>query len=249
MQKKPRTYGDNDSTGKYAKVNGVKLYYEEYGAGEPLLLLHGNSQSIEAFTYQIPELAKHYRVISVDTRGQGKSTEDGKLYTYDLFAADMNAFLDYLKLKNVNIIGWSDGGNTGLIMALNYPAKVKRLITMGANVFINESVVVKGVLPEIQKQIKALEKDTSYKARNTVRLFTMLLTEPKHRFVELQKITCPVLVLAGEDDLIDAVHTKGIAASIPKSTLLIAPKETHYFPVNNPKEFNRIVLEFLKKDF
>lgn len=245
--RKPLKYGDNDSIGKYANINGIKLYYEAYGKGEPLLLLHGNSQSIEAFTYQIPELSKHYRVISVDTRGQGKSTEDGKTYTYDLFASDMNSFLDYLGLDSVNIVGWSDGGNTGLIMAMKYPKKVKRLITMGANIFIDKSAVINGLIPAINKRIKTLENDNTDKARNSVRLMTMLLTEPRYQFEDLKKIQCPVLVLAGENDLIKATHTKEIAANISNATLLIAPKETHYFPANNSKEFNRIVIEYLGK--
>lgn len=244
--KKSLIYGDNDSTGKYANVNGIKLYYEEYGAGAPLLLLHGNRQSISAFADQIPELSKHYHVISIDTRGQGKSTEDGKAYSYDLFASDMKALLDCLKLDSVNIVGWSDGGNTGLIMALKYPDKVKRLVTMGANIFIDKSVVVKGVIPAIKKQISALEGDTSYKVKNSARLMAMLLTEPNYKFEDLQKVKCPVLVLAGENDVVKAEHTKAIAAHIPKATLLIAPKETHDFPTKNPTEFNRKVLEFLK---
>ncbi|HMC99235.1 MAG TPA: alpha/beta hydrolase, partial [Ferruginibacter sp.] len=160
------TYGNDPAAGKYADVNGVKIYYETYGQGEPLLLLHGNSCSISLFEKQIPELAKHFRVIAVDTRGQGKSSEDGKTYSYDLFAEDMNALLDQLKIDSINILGWSDGGNTGLIMAMKYPAKVKRLACMGANVFIDESVIDKSVFKTIRKEKKELSKDTSYDARN-----------------------------------------------------------------------------------
>lgn len=92
--KKSPTYGNNDSTGKYVDANGIKIYYEEYGQGQPLLLLHGNSESIQSFRQQIPEFSKHYRVIAVDTRGQGKSSENGMTYSYDLFADDMNALLN-----------------------------------------------------------------------------------------------------------------------------------------------------------
>ena len=245
--KKPLVYGSNDTAGKYANVNGIRLYYEEYGQGEPLLLLHGNSQSILAFAYQIPELSKHYRVMAVDTRGQGKSTEDGKTYSYDLFADDMKAFLDHLSLDSVNVVGWSDGGNTGLIMAMKHPQKVKRLVTMGANIFIDHTVVDKHVFKEINKQIKAVSAAATEKSKNSARLMTMLLTEPNYTFGDLKRIQCPVLVLAGEQDLIKENHTKGIATNIPKGTLLIAPKESHYFPVNNPKSFNKMVLDYLQK--
>jgi len=242
------TYGNNRHTGKYANVNGIRIYYEEYGEGEPLLLLHGNSCSINLFEKQIPVLSKQFRVIAVDTRGQGKSGEDGKTYTYDLFAEDMNALLDELHLDSVNILGWSDGGNTGLIMAMKYPKKVKRLVAMGANVFIDNSVVDKSVFKELDKQIKKeLKGDTSAWGKNRLRLVTLLLTEPKHSFEELKVIKCPVLVVAGEKDIIKEEHTKSIAANIPGSTLLIGPGETHYFPSENPKVFNAAVIDFFKK--
>ena len=241
------TFGNNSHTGKYADVNGIKIYYEEYGQGEPLLLLHGNSSSISLFEKQIPELSKQFRVIAVDTRGQGKSGEDGKTYTYDLFAQDMNALLDYMHLDSVNVLGWSDGGNTGLIMAMKYPVKVKKLVTMGANVFIDKSVVDKWVFKELDKQMKELHDDTTKWGKNRMRLMTLLLTEPKHSFEELKSISCPVFVVAGEKDIIKEEHTKKIAAGIPNSTLLIALKETHYFPSENPKVFNAAVIDFLKK--
>ncbi len=239
------TYGDNDSVGKYANINGVKLYYETYGQGEPLLLLHGNSQSINCFQLQIPDFAKKFKVIAVDTRGQGKSTEDGKRYTYDLFAEDMNAFLDYLKLDSVNVVGWSDGGNTGLIMAMRYPKKIKKLVTMGANIFIDKTVIDKSIFNEINDRINELGKSNNDQSENAKRLLCMLLTEPDHKAKELNSIKCPVLVMAGEKDLIKENHTKLIAKNIAGSTLLIAKNETHEFPFNNPASFNKIVIDFL----
>lgn len=242
------TYGNNKLAGKYANVNGIKIYYEEYGEGQPLLLLHGNTSSINLFEKQIPQLSKNFHVIAVDTRGQGKSTEDGKLYTYDLFADDMNALLNHLHLDSVNIIGWSDGGNTGLIMAMKYPAKVKKLVTMGANIFIDKTVVEKWVLKELDKQMrKELKNDTSAWGKNRKRLVKLLQTEPKHTFEELKSITCPVLVVAGEKDVIKEAHTRSIAANILNSTLLIAPKETHYFPSENAAKFNAAVIDFFKQ--
>ena len=240
-------YGNNSSVGKYADVNGIKLYYEIYGEGAPLLLLHGNRSPIATFYKQIPELAKHFKVIAVDTRGQGNSTEDGKKYTYDLFAEDMNAFLDYLHLDSVNILGWSDGGNTGLIMAMKYPDKVKRLVTMGADVFIDTTVVAPWVFKEVENQLKEFSKDTSYVSRNNWRLANLLITEPNHTFNDLKKIKCPVLVMAGQNDIIKENHTKGIAANIPYSELFIAPNQTHYFPQENPVLFNKMVIDFFSK--
>lgn len=238
-------YGNNTAVGRFANVNGIKIYYETYGSGAPLLLLHGNRSPIASFYKQIPELSKKFKVIAVDTRGQGRSSEDGKTYTYDLFAKDMNALLDELNMDSVNILGWSDGGNTGLIIAMKYPKKVRRLVTMGADVFIDSSVVDDWVFKEVKKQLKEFEKDTSYISRNNWRLANLLITEPNHTFNDLKNIKCPVLVMAGEKDIIKVNHTKGIAANIPKGTLYIAPKQTHYFPQENAEAFNKIVKDFL----
>ena len=183
-------------------------------------------------------------MIAVDTRGQGKSGDDGKTYTYDLFADDMAALLDHLHLDSVNIVGWSDGGNTGLIMAMKYPVKVRKLVTMGANVFIDHSVVDNSVFKILNKEKRELKDDTLYDSRNRLRLINLLLTEPRHSFEELKAIRGPVLVVAGEKDLIKEQHTKSIAANIPKSTLMIVPKATHYFPSEDPKAFNKAVIKY-----
>jgi len=240
-------YGNNDSVGRFVKANGINIYVETYGQGEPLLLLHGNSSDINSFRLQIPELSKHYRVIAVDSRGQGRSTEDGNTYTYDLFAEDMNALLDTLHLDSVNVLGWSDGGNTGLIMAINYPRKIKKLAAMGANVFIDGTVVEKWVFDTLRAQQRDLEHDTAAWSRNRSRLITLLLTEPRHRFEELAAIHCPVLVMAGDHDVIREPHTRQIARHISGSTLVIFKKGTHEEPWEHPDRFNKTVLDFFNR--
>ncbi|MGG9961456.1 alpha/beta fold hydrolase [Ferruginibacter sp. SUN106] len=240
-------YGENDSAGRYATVNGIKIYYEEYGTGEPLLLLHGNSMAINSFRLQIPELSKYFHVYAIDTRGHGKSGDDGKTYTYDLFADDMNALLEHLHLDSVNVLGWSDGGNTGLIMAMKYPKKVKKLITMGAVIFIDNTVVDKALFKSLHKERKELESDSSSDAPGRIRRIDLLLTEPKHTFEQLQAISCPVLVIAGEKDVVKEAHTRGIAAHIPNAILMIVPKATHQLPWEDAPLFNKAVVAFLKK--
>ena len=112
-QKGKIIYGDNPLAGHYALVNGIKLYYESYGEGQPLILLHGNGGSINAFANQIPFFEKYYRVIAVDSRLQGKSGGSSDSISYNLMASDFCALLDYLHLDSVFVLGWSDGGNDG----------------------------------------------------------------------------------------------------------------------------------------
>lgn len=240
------TYGNNDNAGHYIKANGIKIYYEEYGSGDPLLLLHGNSQSIESFRLQIKEFSKYFRVIAVDTRGHGKTSDQSKRYTYDLFADDMLALIDKLNLDKTNIVGWSDGGNTALIMALKKPEKINKIVTMGAVVFIDTTVVSQGIFDTVNAMIKELKNTTSYSAKQQLRKTTLLLEEPHHSFAELHAIKNPVLVMAGEHDLIKPGHTKGIADNIPGAVLDIVPGQTHYLPQENATLFNEKVLNFLR---
>lgn len=239
------SYDNNDTAGRHIWANGINIYYETYGAGFPLLLLHGNSESIASFDKQIQEMAKYYKIIAVDTRGQGRSSEDGKEYTYELFAADLNALLDSLHLTNVNILGWSDGGITGLIMAMKYSDKVSKLAVMGANIFSNNDAINKDVFRSVRKDLDQIRGDTSYSARNQRRLIELMLTQPNLKFSNLDSIHCPVLVMAGEMDAVKKNHTVQIAGHIPHSKLVIFSKGTHNEPKDNPALFNQTVLDFL----
>lgn len=97
-------YGSNKAAGKYAEVNGIKLYYESYGKGNPLLLLHGNGGSINAFKNQVPFFEKNYRVIAVDSRLQGKSGGSPDTLSYEMMADDFCALITYLRLDSVFIL-------------------------------------------------------------------------------------------------------------------------------------------------
>jgi pimeloyl-ACP methyl ester carboxylesterase len=242
----PQHYGENAAVGHYMPVKGAKLYYERYGHGEPLLLLHGNGQSISAFQEQIGELAKHYEVIAVDTRAHGNSQDlTAGALTYDLFAADIRQLLDSLHLRNVHVVGWSDGGNTALKLALQYPAYVNRLVLMGANLFPTSEALEPDFLQLLQRRLREASKLPAAQTGQQVRLLHLLLQEPQMTFQELHTITSPVLVMAGQQDVIREAHTRAIARHIPRAELLILPGASHYAPQEVPQVFNKAVLRFL----
>ncbi|MCI1188247.1 alpha/beta hydrolase [Hymenobacter sp. DH14] len=241
-------YGHNAQAGHTVALNGIKLYYETYGQGEPLLLLHGNGQSINAFSAQIPELAKHYQVIAVDTRAQGKSTNGKQTLTYDLFADDMSALLKALNIPAAHVVGWSDGGNTGLSLALRHPQQVKKLVTMGANLWFDTLAVTAATLKEVNKDIRmaTLLGPVNKHVRQMRPLLVLLRDYPRMKAPDLASIAAPTLVLAGEHDLIQDAHTRLIASSLPHSQLRIFPGLTHYVPREDPAAFNAAVLGFLQ---
>ncbi len=240
------TFGNNEAAGKFMDVNGIKLYYEVCGEGEPLLLIHGNNASMGSFDKQLDILSKKYRVIGLDSRGQGMSTSDDKKLTYELMADDVNVFLDKMNLKNVNILGWSDGGNIAVILAMEHPDKVKKMAVMGTVLYNNET----SVFPEINKilndQIKEMKKNGVAESDMNYRLKVLLLTEPNINPDSLKKIKAPTLVMAGEHDVMPEKHTKLIADKIPNSKILIFKGADHEAPVKISEKFNKAVLEFFE---
>lgn len=239
-------YGQNKAVGNYLKLQDTNLYYEIYGEGEPLILLHGNSGSIKDFYQQIPVLSKQYKVIAIDTRGQGKSIDSSKKdFTYKMFADDVKAVADQLKLNKVNIAGWSDGGNTGLEFALKYPEKLNKLITIGANAFPDG--VDNRLTDHFENKMLVLKELKKPEQFNEQRLLKIMLTQPRIAKKDLNKIGNKVLVIAGDNDVIKRDHTELIAKEIPNAELKIYSNATHMIPFENADQLNTDILNFLGK--
>jgi len=241
------TLGNNPKVGKYVTVNGIKIYYEIYGTGEPLLLLHGNNASIASFNNQVEVLSKKYQVIALDSRGQGNSTGDTTRITYELMAEDVNAFLDQLQLKNVNVLGWSDGGNIALILAMQHPDKVKQMAVMGTVLFNNDSSVTPETNKLIRNQVKEMQAKGAATSNMDYRLKMLLLTEPNINPDSLLKIQTPTLVMAGQHDVVKEKHTKLIAEKIANSKLVIFKGADHEAPKKIAQLFNQTVLDFFSQ--
>src|SRR5579872_1733092 len=120
-QEKSIPYGDNRAAGKYYDVRGIKMYVEVYGAGKPLLLLHGNGGSISAFSQTIPYFAKKYKVIAVDSRAHGKTIDTKDSLSFEMMADDFSALMDKMHIDSAYVIGWSDGGIDALALAMRHP--------------------------------------------------------------------------------------------------------------------------------
>ena len=221
----------------------IKLHYVEKGSGEPLILLHGNSESSSYFIHQISYFSKKYRVIAIDTRGHGWSPRGTKPFTITQFAEDLYDFMKDREIEQANILGFSDGGNIALVFALNHPECVKRLILNGANLY-PEGVKEKAQLPIMlgykiagkfsKKYRRALEKEE---------MLGLMVNEPNICPEELDKLNIKTLVIAGTDDLIKEEHTQLIYERLPKARLVFI-KGDHFIATKCPKVFNRAVEKF-----
>lgn len=243
-------YGNNSEAGKYIDVNGIKMYCEVYGTGEPLLLLHGNGRSLGDYKYQIPFFAEEFQVIAVDSRSQGKSVDDGEKLSYQMMADDFNALLDALEIKSANVIGWSDGGVVGLLLAISYPEKVKKLTITGANTTCDSKIFDPAVNTLIEEYTKTLESaEQNAETKNTLKLFRMMKVEPNIPPTDLQKIKCPVFVIGGDKDAVKPSHTVQVFENIPNSYLWILPAAGHGTVHKYSGEFNTKVKEFLTEPY
>ncbi|MBN1466381.1 alpha/beta hydrolase [candidate division KSB1 bacterium] len=246
-------YGMNRA-GKYADVNGVKMYYEIYGCGENVIVIHGNNDCIWDMRYQIRHFSSHYRVIAADSRGHGKSELGEGTLTYEQMADDWAALLDLLKIDSTFVIGWSDGGIIGLLLAIHHPQKVKKLAAMGANLQPDTSAVHPWVVNWVKRQMQGVESmiamnDTSKNWALMRQQLQLLEKQPHISLIDLHKISSPVLILAGDSDVIREEHTVLIYQNIPQAQLCIFPGETHMAPVENPDLFNKVVHEFFIRPF
>jgi len=129
-----RWASDAAGSGTYAEVNGINLYYETHGSGHPLILLHGGLGSGEMFGPTLPTLADHHQVILVDLQGHGRTADIDRPIDVRLMAGDVAALIDHLGLREPDVVGYSLGGGVALQVAIQYPEKVRRVVTVSANI-------------------------------------------------------------------------------------------------------------------
>jgi pimeloyl-ACP methyl ester carboxylesterase len=235
-------YGSNKKVGKYAKVNGINLYYEIYGTGKPLVILHGNGGSIDDAEEHIAFFKDKYKVIAIDSRGQGKSIDDTTKLTYDLMASDVNQLLEQLQIDSAYIWGHSDGAIVSLILAMDYPKKVKKAIAYAANLTPDTMGLSHAAYQE------TVEKSTSKDLKER-QLNIMMLNYPHIPFSDLHKIKAEILVMSGDNDEIPLSHTMDIYKNIEKSNLCIMPAVTHYGAWQKPQLFEELAIDFFEKPF
>lgn len=239
QQNPPVNYGNNPQAGNYYNNNGSKIYYEVYGVGKPVVLLHGNGGSIRGRATYIADLSKKYKVIAFDSRCHGKSDCPVGYLTYEQMADDVDKVLQRLGIDSTYIWGHSDGGIIGLLLAIHYPAKVKKLLATGANLRPDSTAVEPGLFPLLDVMEKQAKADSiRYKQ------FLLVVEQPHIPVSDLQKIKGDVLIMAGDRDAIRVEHTMEIFKNIPGALLCILPGTTHFVYSDRPQWFKEMMYDF-----
>ncbi len=235
---------------------GAHVRYVAYGQGDPVLLLHGGLSNKLSWFSQIPWLVQSgRRVILIDTRGHGESTSGDAALTYQLFAQDTLMVLDRLHIQRTDIVGWSDGGIIGLLLGLEAPQRVGKLVAISAN--FHPSGLIQDAEntqndPLSQPQHKIIDWARSVwsgAGKNhpalEAEINALWRTAPQLNYADLKAITAPTLVIAGENDIIDLPHSGELAQMLANGKIDIVLGAGHAAPVTHARQVNALIASFL----
>jgi pimeloyl-ACP methyl ester carboxylesterase len=248
----PAPLPDADEHG-HVEHDHARIWYAAYGAGSPVILLHGGLGHSGNWGYQVPALVKSgRRVILVDSRGHGRSTRDARPYTYELMASDVLAVMEALRLDKAAMVGWSDGACVALILARTAPARVDRVFYFGCNMDpsgvkeIVPSPILGRCIGRHAKDYARLSATPDQFKEFAAAVGLMMKTQPNYAARDLAEIRVPVTVVHSEgDEFIRLEHAEYLARTIPGARFLVLDGVSHFAPLQRPELFNRAVLDFL----
>lgn len=249
----------NHHSGQYLSIGNAKIYYEIAGdENKPaLLFLHGGFGNMEDFNTIISLLKNDYRIIGIDSRGQGKSTLGSVKLSYEIIQEDIEAILKHLKIETLNIIGISDGGIVAYRLACFSNLKIKKLITVGSRWHSSNVADTKDVLQKVTVDFwkeKHVETVEIYEKLNpspdfeklTPLIVNMWLNEGSYPNEELRNINCDILIIHGDkDNLIKRKFVFELADLIPNSNLLNIAFANHVVYTEQPEILMHSINEFL----
>ena len=227
-------------TSDYAEVNGLRMYYEIHGTGEPLVLLHGGLSTIEStFAKVLPSLAKTRQVIAIEQQGHGHTADIDRPLSYEQMADDTDALLKHLKVENADFFGWSDGANVTLQLAIRHLTRVRKLVLLGACIDSEDALEpeilawVKDAKPEdFGPEVKAAYTKAAPNPAEWPTLIAklkLLWTESKPMSTTaLQSIEVPVLVMAGDRGGDRPEHAVRLYRTLPNAQLAVLPGTSRF---------------------
>lgn len=225
----------------------AKIHYYECGNGPPLILLHGNSESKSCFLKQIPVFSRLFHCVIIESRGHGSSTHGSEKLSLSLMADDVFAVMDALSIEAAHILGFSDGGNIAIHMALKAPVRLLSLILSGAN--SEPSGLTRGgmALIKLTQQLLRAGALISTAIKRRLEIWELMIYEPSFNEKELCSIKIPTLITAGERDIILWEHTEYLHRCIENSELKIFKGGDHHVNSKLSKAYNETVCNFLNK--
>jgi pimeloyl-ACP methyl ester carboxylesterase len=218
----------------YAPVNGLKMYYEIHGEGEPLVLIHGGGSTIQtSFSKILPLLAQHYKVIAVELQAHGRTNDRDSAVSFEQDANDVVGLLAYLKIPKTNFLGFSNGGQTAMQIGISHPEIVNKLIIVSA--FYKREGAINGFFESMENanlgNMPAPLKEAYLKINNDSVGLQNMFNKDRARMLhfkdwddkDLASIKSPSLIIAGDRDVVTTDHLVKMSQIIPNSQLMILP--------------------------
>ncbi len=235
-----------------APIGGIRIWYAVFGHGEPVILLHGGLANANYWGLQVRALEPRYEVIVMDSRGHGRSSRDAAPFGYDLMASDVIGLMDYLHLRRVAIVGWSDGAIVGLDLAIHHPERLTRLFAFAANSDpsgvkdVNQSPVFTAFIARASREYRELSPTPTQYEAFLAQIEKMWASQPHFSAAQLRGIATPTWIVdADHDEAIKRENTDYMAAAIPGAGELILPEVSHFAFIQDPAMFNAALLHFL----
>lgn len=232
----------------------ARIWFATFGNRDApaVLLLHGGGGSADYWGDLVRELVTSYHVIVIDSRGQGRSTNEAAAISYRQMAADAIAVLDHIGVTQTAVIGWSDGANTGFYLALSRPDRIRALFAFAGNTNpagyqanTNPSAM-RAYVARTKKEYQTLSPQPARYGEIMRQLSAMWKTEPNLTPPELRRIRArAAIVHAEQDEVIRRAHSEWIAQQIPGAAFVLLPDAGHFAPVQRPKAFHKAVRDFL----
>ena len=255
------------SAGKYVEANGLRVYYEVHGEGEPLLLIHGGIATSQSWASHLQALTQRFRVFAPDSRGHGMTDNPTGEFGYRAMADDVAALIGALGLKRPLVLGYSDGGQIALELGMRYPGLAKALVLGGTQFRFSEAYledarallgitggeeVDPGRLEREQPDFVAYLRDAhahvygpEYWRTYIKQIAALWLTPLRYTSGDLAAVTDPVLILVGDRDGACAVEAPELFRLLPDAELAVAPGADHGFIEAKASLFDALALDFL----
>jgi pimeloyl-ACP methyl ester carboxylesterase len=241
--------------GTYVQLGAARTWYDEHGEGEPLVLLHGGLVDARFFEPNLPALAGHFHVYTPERRGQGHTPDVEGPITYQLQAHDTIAFLEAVVGQPADLVGHSDGAFIALLVAMQRPELVKRLVMISGG-FSKHGEAAPDAEWDVDQLAEFLAPAYGEVSPDGIDHFKvvatkvgeMAATEPYLETSELAKATCRSLVMFSDDDLVTPQHMIDMYAALPNAELAIVPGTSHFLTQEKPDLVNKIVVDFLTRE-
>jgi len=237
---------------QYIQLRGHETYcYEWDNDGEAVVLLHGGLSKSSSWDYiMVPPLEDDFHIFAYDRTAHGFTGDQAGSLHFEFQTREAIAYLEDVVKAPAHLIGWSDGGNIALMVAIKRPDLVKSIVAIGANFHFSgvpHSFGVGDISPEDQAEYNLISPDAPHTLlEKSIRMNAIWGSEPTLTVADIATIQCPVLVLAGDDDVINHHHTIELFEALPLGQLAIIPGTSHFVMKEKPDLMNAVILQFLE---